>query len=517
MTTEQSVDGDTSSISTTFFPQLRRSRRGSIASLSSTALVGKESLADTLDQIHSTASQSDTLTTFNAYTSPPASSAGSEGRGITSELQGGLSGLYSRLRASVGNVKDIVTTIGDEITEDYASTNSPRFTAPSTTPTRQRLERVKSSNNSVLSGKDGTNSAADRNFSQDRVSAEANAQERAAKQRPTNLSTGAIGVSSRGSSASGIALRSPVTLPVVAAAASPAVAEVNVNAVKDREFIDESSEKEKKDSKTPLRTYPESRTVEGKLSDSAAQQRAGHDTSSNGQHPEPSIAPSIGSQLGTDGSAPLATTKRPEKPAGNRHNLLASQGIIPGPSQEPSYHGVLSKIETNEALETPKVSNKPPTSEVSSEKMKDASTDEAPLPGNVGRRTTQNESRKGSRQDQKYQHVEIPLLKPMPAPISSRSRAPAVSLTRASSDATATTSISNSKLSASAHEQSHESSQSYTRRAHSRDVKSRNAVLPHTRSKLLNREYWMRDENAKDCFYCGDPFSTFRRKHHCSK
>ena len=35
--------------------------------------------------------------------------------------------------------------------------------------------------------------------------------------------------------------------------------------------------------------------------------------------------------------------------------------------------------------------------------------------------------------------------------------------------------------------------------------------------KLLGREYWMKDENAKDCFYCGDSFSTFRRKHHCRK
>ena len=35
------------------------------------------------------------------------------------------------------------------------------------------------------------------------------------------------------------------------------------------------------------------------------------------------------------------------------------------------------------------------------------------------------------------------------------------------------------------------------------------------RSKLLSREFWMRDENARDCFHCGEPFSTFRRKHHC--
>ncbi|PSN69893.1 hypothetical protein BS50DRAFT_298976 [Corynespora cassiicola Philippines] len=35
------------------------------------------------------------------------------------------------------------------------------------------------------------------------------------------------------------------------------------------------------------------------------------------------------------------------------------------------------------------------------------------------------------------------------------------------------------------------------------------------RRKILDREFWMRDENAKDCFNCGDTFSTFRRKHHC--
>ena len=38
---------------------------------------------------------------------------------------------------------------------------------------------------------------------------------------------------------------------------------------------------------------------------------------------------------------------------------------------------------------------------------------------------------------------------------------------------------------------------------------------PELPRKLLGREYWMRDENAKDCFNCGDAFSTFRRKHHC--
>lgn len=32
---------------------------------------------------------------------------------------------------------------------------------------------------------------------------------------------------------------------------------------------------------------------------------------------------------------------------------------------------------------------------------------------------------------------------------------------------------------------------------------------------LISKEYWMKDESAKECFSCGKPFTTFRRKHHC--
>ena len=32
---------------------------------------------------------------------------------------------------------------------------------------------------------------------------------------------------------------------------------------------------------------------------------------------------------------------------------------------------------------------------------------------------------------------------------------------------------------------------------------------------LLPRKYWMKDEVCKECFLCGDVFTTFRRKHHC--
>ncbi|SCU78840.1 LAMI_0A06216g1_1 [Lachancea mirantina] len=32
---------------------------------------------------------------------------------------------------------------------------------------------------------------------------------------------------------------------------------------------------------------------------------------------------------------------------------------------------------------------------------------------------------------------------------------------------------------------------------------------------ILSRQYWMKDESAKECFSCAKAFNTFRRKHHC--
>lgn len=49
------------------------------------------------------------------------------------------------------------------------------------------------------------------------------------------------------------------------------------------------------------------------------------------------------------------------------------------------------------------------------------------------------------------------------------------------------------------------------------DMRSSNSTLAQMKRRVLGKEFWMRDENAKDCFYCGEVFSTFRRKHHCRK
>jgi 1-phosphatidylinositol-3-phosphate 5-kinase len=80
-------------------------RRDSLNSISVSSQVDKEQLAQALDKIHTSASQSDTLTTFNDFAPPPTSQPATESKGLAGELvQNGLSGLYTRLKEAVGAV-----------------------------------------------------------------------------------------------------------------------------------------------------------------------------------------------------------------------------------------------------------------------------------------------------------------------------------------------------------------------------------------------------------------------------
>ena len=106
-----------------------RSRRGSLASASGSTAVDKEQLAQALDKIHSTASHSETLTTFNEFASPPPSSTHTESKGIAGDImQNGLSGLYSRFRGAVSGGKERAGAVpvnkGDQESIDSLSIHS---------------------------------------------------------------------------------------------------------------------------------------------------------------------------------------------------------------------------------------------------------------------------------------------------------------------------------------------------------------------------------------------------------
>jgi len=90
-------------------PSAQRSRRGSRDSTISRQQADRGALAQTLDHIHTTASRSESLTTFNDFTPPPPSSSSNDERGLAENVQGGLGALYSRLKASVAGGKEAPT------------------------------------------------------------------------------------------------------------------------------------------------------------------------------------------------------------------------------------------------------------------------------------------------------------------------------------------------------------------------------------------------------------------------
>lgn len=84
------------------------SRRNSIGSMSVSSVVDKEQLAHTLDKIHTSASQSHALTTFNDFSTPPSTVHVTESKGSAGEMvQQSLSGFYSRLKEAVVGAKAV--------------------------------------------------------------------------------------------------------------------------------------------------------------------------------------------------------------------------------------------------------------------------------------------------------------------------------------------------------------------------------------------------------------------------
>lgn len=97
-----------------------RSRRDSFNSISTVSQIDKEHLAQALDKIHTSASQSDVLTTFNDFTAPPASLPAEHKGSPTDLVHHGISGLYSRIKEAVGvGGKGLVLVQEEEDSEKY--------------------------------------------------------------------------------------------------------------------------------------------------------------------------------------------------------------------------------------------------------------------------------------------------------------------------------------------------------------------------------------------------------------
>ena len=522
---------DSPSASSSILPHLRASRRASVTSLSNSAQLDKESLTQALDHIHSTASQTETLTTFNEYTSPPSSSSGLDSRGLASELQGGLSGLYTRLRASVGNVKDIVNLGGDdagqETTSSLKSFKSPiQSPAPSNQSIAESNRAVSSSTNELHIQRVSVTASGQPSPVGARISDTLPIEKGGVTKLSKPLAN--TGTSSRSAVGSFASVKSPLTTLTQASlptTVSPAVAEVNISAVR----------------------------PQGSLSSQVSNVNGGENTLPHeaGRHaPTPRVPNGAATNAFTDSSDKVTLETQASEETDNRTSNLPVNGAerISGDagftSQDESFgfgEAVRANSQVSQDTVQPfpdmEVGNNDENVLVSSSDGDDDTNGRPRIVATTANAQDDvfqsskpqlgadltNEPVKGA----SYQHLELPLMRPLGPSLMTESHTSNPSISPVSSSGAGADHSATIPFD----KQSRSNSEKYTHpfnvkssatqltplvSVYNRDPTTMN-VFSQVKNKVLNKQYWMKDENARDCFCCGDPFSTFRRKHHCSK
>lgn len=512
-------DGESPSTSSLFLPQLRH-RRGSLTSLSNASQTDKEILAQALDQIHSNASQTETLTTFNEYTSPPPSSSGTDGKGIASELHGGLSGLYSRIRASVGNVRDIVA-LATEDGVDEQSLQSPQQGTPGAAPSTKQLDSVKLSSPPATTLNTKRALGVRQQATSERSVPDGEIKDKDPGTKPSKLSLGAFSGPSQTIFTTSSALHSPLpplTQGALGTAVRPAVAEINVSAIKERD---------------PSGNAP---------------------SSGASMNPSAPQTPALGSRVETqlNGNGDKQSSRSTEgsrviEPGGNGHKSQAPKTTLESAMIAASRSSHASMVKDLKAVRESGAATddyflRSGFDDVAQSTAKAQSN--VPKKANEGPRVITNpatpredllENPIGGKKDdsyhepsidRQYQHLEIPMQKSS-VPLHSGQSGPRDrrSSQKSSVEIGAKVPHAAPRQSGVSSEQLEEfDARQIASGLHPKaagapqqddDPRTMN-VFSQIRSKILNKQYWMRDENARDCFYCGDPFSTFRRKHHCS-
>ncbi|KAL9129660.1 MAG: hypothetical protein Q9217_001939 [Psora testacea] len=457
-------EGDSPSSSSILLPQLRHSRRGSLSSVASTAQLDKETISQALDLIHFTASHSDSLTAFNEYTSPPSSSSGPDSTSLTGEVQGGLSGLYNRLRASIENVKEIVNSGVEDEGLEKASEGSTAPIAASTASLQDQSDAV---------------------------------QLYAA------------------TSATGLGRPSPVNINPQPAQATQAdiYTKTRLKSQGDQHASETVVERVALLKPLPL---PLKQTATSITLDPAGKQHSNLDVEAGERN-------RLGEISGADVLEPKARLDWERRP--HSKNRASETGVLEG--QRPSEAGA----DGSPSFPTLRIDGMASVTKQSSSKTAAGALDEH-LPAEHQSLTPDNVF--GFLQDEqgfsaptnpetrsKNQHLEIPLRKSLAPPLISLSESPRQSLSPVSS-----TDTNADTLNSVAHQSSLRQRLARMRQEQGSEIQTRSKstvlrdprtmnVFSQVKNKVLNKEYWMKDENARDCFYCGDPFSTFRRKHHC--
>ena len=521
-------DRQSPSASSTFLiPQLRQSRRGSLASLSSTSQLDKETLSQALDQIHSSASQTGTLTTFNEYTSPPSSSSGPDSKGITSELHGGLSGLYTRFRASVGNVKDIVQLGSEEpVVETVSSASHKSNPKGPPSSTKSLGQAVPDTSSFATTLQDNSTSSLGQHSVAATADAETLSNEAVRQAKSSKISLGSL--SSKSASGSFGTLKSaPTTLTQAAqnSTISPALAEVNISAVKhgsvsaeppfhsaNRLPVDHYHTDAKANAPNGLHIHTSNRTSNASVITPSDALLSSTSIRSNGD--QQAVKSDSNRVKSSAPSLYEATSERTREKADRRQS---KNHVQPFPGLEDDGYDKDTYAVTEASSDTDDGRVHPPSIVRSYSRGQDDLFESS---------ERKQESAKAHMKQGGYQHLALPLRKTMAPPMVSRTDSTNPKLSRASSYETNTDSVIDPVPRSSSNTEFDEASLAAKGKiinprypdssASHQDLRTMN-VFSQVKNKVLNKEYWMKDENARDCFYCGDSFTMVRRKHHCRK
>lgn len=492
-------------------------------SVSSVSQADKETLSHVLDQIHTAASQSTTLTTFNQFTTPPSSSSGVEGKGIAGELQGGISGLYNRFKASVGSSIEgtvLVTAVGEGGLDDAASPKSSNTLVLSKTTSSKRTSREarhQSPSASVLVTKpsgEQVEEIQDHPFTVPYSTRDAPLQNSVADASmvPSIISKPLI---PNNGAAKGSLL---LVQAAVSRVAGPAIAEVYMNNF-DVHKKDVSQNRDKTTSEIARKGKAHS-GIGG-----SSEQMLGQPKNADDHNQRPTVELSE-----------VLFAKNPDHLKSQEHTPHGSGDLEKAPLERVAISRKTTRVSELRG-DIRQTTSRPESSDDGSispkqTPMQDPSTS---FDGTIDTQELLTEpdltptfSLDPPRDSMPAQEERnIPQDTSMSPKLQQLRGISGFTFSRTSSTDTAGASSTNTAIYNKS--QGEEVSDRLTAnrtiplkavattQTFDQPPQGTDAVLSQTRSKVLSKEYWMRDENAKDCFYCGDSFSTFRRKHHCSK
>lgn len=468
-----------------------------------------------LDQIHSAAYQSGSLTLFNDFTSPPAP-VSTDDKG--EEIQGGLTGLYSRFRSSVGGMRDIVS--GGVKSTDKSAAESPAVKSPSS-----ERSIVKSASDLAASAVEyplsHPNSSQGSRLHSPVVANFQHGQDVAPQPnngKGSKISSKTPSISSKTSipASSGIKTNiAPLTkVSGGSHAADPTITQLHVNALGQSRRSRSSSVNVSQGLKNTESSSTGSRDGPIDMSISQSSSLLNHNLS---QSPVLSTKTqdSFHDEQDQQDAGEISTTAgqdhKPRKSGSSEIPRLpdaspssASKGVVqadlPKFQHQESRSNSRMSTGNEQSLMSATSSNKHSKSmdQENATNYTDAVMGDPLAPHEKNAAKGSNKASLPAKSNDR------------PNPPNSRNRLPGYALSRASTTDTTTTVSSLPPLNTGVPRVS-----SPIQEDHRQPVVGVDGVVSQLRSKLLSKDFWMRDESAKDCFHCGEPFTTFRRKHHC--